>query len=320
MVRLSSYAQTIGVDIGGTNISIAVVDGDGRIVDSIRVDTPAEDAAALRAAIARGVRSLQQKHRVMAVGVAAAGFVDAQRSTVLFAPNINWRNEDLKTELERELELPVVVENDANAAGWAEFQFGGGRNVNNMALLTLGTGLGGALVVDEHLIRGAFGVAAELGHIRLVPDGVHCGCGNRGCWEQYASGNALTREAQELARRSPARAAAFLDAAGGDPDEITGEIVTAAAGDGDETARELLADLGGWLGLGIAQLATIMDPAIVVIGGGVSAASDFIIPSALDAYRRNLPARGQHPELTITVAELANDAGMIGASDLARTH
>lgn len=320
MVRLSSYAHTIGVDIGGTNISIAVVDGDGRIVDSIRVDTPAEDAAALRAAIARGVRSLQQKHRVMAVGVAAAGFVDAERSTVLFAPNINWRNEDLKTELERELELPVVVENDANAAGWAEFQFGGGRNVNNMALLTLGTGLGGALIVDEHLIRGAFGVAAELGHIRLVPDGMHCGCGNRGCWEQYASGNALTREAQALARQSPARASAFLDAAGDDPDEITGEIVTAAADDGDETARELLADVGAWLGLGIAQLATIMDPAVVVIGGGVSAASDFIIPSALDAYRRNLPARGQHPELTITVAELANDAGMIGASDLARSH
>lgn len=320
MTRLSSYALTIGVDIGGTKIAMAVVDGEGRIVDKHRVETPATDPAALRHAIAKGVRTLQENHRVMAIGVAAAGFVNSERSTVLFAPNINWRDEDLKTELERELSLPVVVENDANAAGWAEFAFGGGRHVSNMALLTIGTGLGGALVVDGHLIRGAYGVAAELGHLRIVPDGLHCGCGNRGCWEQYASGNALTREAQLLAKHSPALAGTLLEAAGGNPDDITGEIVSAAARDGDGPARELLSDLGGWLGLGVAQLATIMDPAVVVIGGGASAASDFMIPAAMDSYRRNLPARGQHPELTINVAELGNDAGVIGAADLARTH
>lgn len=320
MTRISSYALTIGVDIGGTKIAMAVVDGDGRIIDKLRVDTPASEPSEIRAAIAEGVRELRANHRVMAVGVAAAGFVDSARSTVLFAPNINWRDEDLKTELERALDLPVVVENDANAAGWAEFQFGGGRHVDNMALLTLGTGLGGALVVDGHLIRGAYGVAAELGHIRLVPDGLHCGCGNRGCWEQYASGNALTREAQLLAKHSPALAGALLEAAGGDAEEVTGEIVSAAARNGDGPARELLADLGGWLGLGVAQLATIMDPAVVVIGGGASAASEFMIPAAMDSYRRNLPARGQHPELTISVAELGNDAGVIGAADLARTH
>jgi glucokinase len=182
----------------------------------------------------------------------------------------------------------------------------------------VGTGLGGGIVMAGDLVRGAFGVAAEFGHLRLVPGGLPCGCGNHGCWEQYCSGSALIREAQALCRRDPVAGAALLDLAGQDPDAVTGTMVTEAALAGDAAAVALFAELGRWLGEGIAALAVVLDPATVVVGGGVGEAGDLLLDPARQAYAAELSGGSHRPHLQITRATLGNDAGLIGAADLAR--
>ncbi|HRI99064.1 MAG TPA: ROK family protein, partial [Nocardioides sp.] len=191
---------SIGVDVGGTKILGGVVDEDGAIVEELRVESPATDAEQIEKAIEQLVTELASRHRIAAIGVGAAGYIDKARSTVMFAPNIAWRNVALKADLEARVNLPVVVENDANAAAWGEFTYGAGHDVEDLLLVTVGTGIGGGIVHDGELLRGAFGVGAEIGHMRVVPDGQLCGCGNRGCFEQYGSGSALVREARAAAR------------------------------------------------------------------------------------------------------------------------
>jgi glucokinase len=251
-------------------------------------------------------------------GGAAAGFVDALRSTVLFAPNLAWRETPLRAALEQRLGLPTVVENDANAAAWGEARFGAGHGEDHVVVLTVGTGIGGGIVLDGHLLRGRFGVAAEIGHLNVVPDGRRCGCGLEGCWEQYASGRALVQEAQEQASASPAIAKEMLALAGGRPENITGPMVTKAAQAGDVAALGCFDELGKWLGRGIAQLAAILDPAIFVIGGGVSSAGDLLRQPAMQAYHKHLTGRGHRPTAEVRMAELGPAAGMVGAADLAR--
>lgn len=309
---------SIGVDIGGTKIAAGAVDRRGHIVEKVRRDTPATDSDAIEAAVADAVRELAERYAVTGVGIGAAGFVDVKRSTVLFAPNLAWRNEPMRADLEAELGLTVVVENDANAAAWGEFAFGAAEDADDLMLVTIGTGVGGGLVLDGELYRGAFGVAAEIGHLRVVPNGRLCGCGNRGCWEQYASGKALTSRVREIAESGSPQATALLELAGGEPDEITGQMVTKAARDDDELAVELLSELGRWLGEGIASLAAVLDPSVVVLGGGVSEAGGLLLAPTREALRANLTAGRYRPELEIRLATLGNEAGMIGAADLAR--
>jgi glucokinase len=270
--------------------------------------------------IADAVRELRSAHDVIAVGIGAAGFVDASRSTVLFAPNLAWRDENLRTELTGTLGVPVVVENDANAAAWAESRFGAGRDHDDVAVVTIGTGIGGGLVNSGRLVRGGYGVAAEIGHITMVPYGRRCGCGLQGCWEQYGSGRALVTEAREIARHSPAFAAGLLAASGGDPESITGEMVTEAAQNGDVGALHCFDEIGRWIGLGLAQLAAVLDPSLFVIGGGVSAAGEVLRGRVESTFRGNLTGRGHRPVAEVRLAELGWEAGMVGAADLARTH
>jgi glucokinase len=311
-------ALTIGVDVGGTKIAAGVVNESGEILEEARRSSPAKDSDAIEDAIADAVDALCQQYEVEAVGVGAAGFVDAARSTVLIAPNLAWRDEPLRPELEKRTRLPVVIENDANAAAWGEFQFGAGHDVNDLLLVTVGTGVGGGLVLDGALYRGAFGVAAEIGHLRMVPDGRQCGCGQRGCWEQYASGSALMKTVREDARRGSTRAAMLLEFAGGDIEDITGQMVTQAAREGDAYAREKIHEIGAWLGEGIAALAAVLDPATVAVGGGVADAGDMLLAPATEAFQASLTGRGYRPMLDIRLAQLGNKAGLIGAADLAR--
>jgi glucokinase len=308
---------TIGLDIGGTKISGAVVDAQGVILAKGRKRTPAHDPAAIVEAAAMLIQELSLEHKIDAVGIACAGFIDRAGATVLFAPNLAWRDEPLKERLEQVLDLPVVIENDANAAAWGEFRFGAGSEADDMTLVTVGTGIGGGIVVDGVLMRGAFGVSAEVGHMRVVPDGIRCGCGNRGCWEQYASGSALVREARELVASNTPHAARLSELCGGDPAALSGPDVTRAAVEGDPAAVELLADLGAWIGEGVASLVAILDPELVVLGGGVAEAGELLIEPAVTAYRRQLTGRGHRPEATFALASLGNDAGMIGVAQLA---
>jgi len=313
--------HAVGVDIGGTKIAAGVVDDDGAIVAQARRDTSPNDADGIDRAIAEVVADFAKDYEFDAVGLAAAGFVSADRESVIFGPNISaWRNYPLASKVAAliERDVTVVVENDANAAGWAEFQFGAARDVQEMVLLTLGTGLGAAIVVGGELVRGASGFAAELGHVRVVPDGHLCGCGHRGCWEQYASGSALVREARAVAIASPGRAEAILERAGGDAGSIVGPHVTAAAEAGDPLAIELLSELGRWVGEGCASLASVNDPELFVVGGGVIAAGDLVLGPARDAFASALPAADFRPLAPIVAADMGNDAGIVGAAALAR--
>jgi glucokinase len=308
----------IGVDIGGTKVAAGVVDEQGAMIATARRATPSHDPAKIEEIIADVVDELRSAHQVEAVGIGAAGFVDAGRSRVIFAPNLAWRDEPLRAAVEKRCGLPVVVENDANAAAWAEARFGAGRGRSYLVILTLGTGLGGGLVVAGELYRGRQGIAAEFGHMKVEPGGRRCGCGARGCWERYASGTALVHEAQEIASTAPAISLRMLELAGGQPEAITGLIVTEAAQDGDEGAIEAFRSVGTWLGHGMASLAAVLDPAMFVLGGGVSAAGELVREPAVRALEERITARAYRDVPNVRLAELGPEAGIVGAADLAR--
>ena len=308
----------IGVDIGGTKVAGGVVDDTGAVIDRTQRLTPSTDVAATEATIAAVVAELGERHQVTAVGIGAAGWIANDRATVLFAPHLAWRDEPLRDALQQATGIPVLVENDANAAAWAEYRFGAARDASVAVMVTLGTGIGGGLVMGGVLYRGAFGVGCEYGHMTVVPDGRRCACGNRGCWETYASGTALAHDARELAAVAPVAAHRLLELAEGDLDALTGPLVTRAAREGDPAAIEIYTAMGRWLGRGLASLAAALDPAVFVIGGGVSQAGDLLIGPAKQAYAETLTGRGFRPLADIRLAELGPDAGLVGAADLAR--
>jgi glucokinase len=308
----------IGVDIGGTKVAAGVVDDRGEVIDRTRRLTPGHSAAETEAVIADVVAELSSRNVVSAVGIGAAGWIANDRATVLFSPHLAWRNEPLRDALSEAVGIPVVVENDANAAAWAEYRFGAARDCRVAVMVTLGTGIGGGLVVSGVLYRGAFGVGCEYGHMCVVPDGRRCACGNRGCWEMYASGTALARDARELAAIAPVSAHRLMELAGGDPDQLTGPLVTEAARGGDPAAVEIYTEMGRWLGRGLANHAAVIDPTVFVIGGGVSEAGDLLLRPAQEAFASSLTGRGFRPLASVRSASLGPDAGLVGAADLAR--
>lgn len=314
----------IGVDIGGTKVAGGLVGVDGSVTHRARRDTPDRSTRpkVVEDMIVEVVEELVAEAGdggVAAVGIGAAGFVAADRATVVFAPHLSWRQEPLRDALTTRLALPVAVDNDANAAVWAESRFGAAAGESHVMMITLGTGIGGAILMDGRVVRGQFGMAGEFGHMQTVPGGLRCECGNRGCWEQYASGNALVREARSLITAESPMATDLVDRVGGDPEALTGPLVTDAARAGDPTAVELIAEVGAWLGVGLANLAAAFDPGRFVIGGGVSAAGELLLQPARGAFHRQLTGRGYRPEAEIVAAALGNEAGLIGAADLART-
>jgi len=309
---------TIGVDVGGTKVAAGVVDVSGRIIEKLRRSTPAASPSRTAEVISGAVLELLGRHDVEAVGVGAAGFVSESRSTVVFAPNLAWRDEPLQRDVGERTGLPVVVENDANASAWAEVRFGAARGQAQAVFISVGTGIGGGLVLNGQLYRGRWGMAGEPGHYRVVADGRLCGCGNRGCWEQYASGSALVAEARDFARRSPGAAVRLLQLAGGNADAIGGLQVTQAAQEGDPGALRCFDAVGGWLGQGLADLAAILDPGCFVIGGGVSEAGELLLGPARAAFDKSLTGGHYRPRAAIVAAALGADAGLVGAADLAR--
>ncbi|WP_374199821.1 ROK family glucokinase [Arthrobacter sp. SO5] len=317
-MRLGRKGLAIGVDIGGTKVAAGVVDAEGRILSQAKRSTPGNDPRAVEQVIVELVEELGAGHRIASVGIGAAGWMDLDGGTVLFSPHLAWRNEPLRANLQRLLRRRVLLTNDADAAGWAEWRFGAGRGESRLVCITLGTGIGGAMVMDGRLERGRFGVAGEFGHQIMVPGGHRCECGNRGCWEQYASGNALGREARELAAANSPVAQEILKAVDGRVESITGVIVTELAEAGDPTSRELIEDVGEWLGLGLANLAAALDPGTFVIGGGLCDAGELLVAPARKAFARNLTGRGFRPAARIELAALGPDAGLIGAADLSR--
>src|SRR5215213_4925485 len=224
---------TVGIDVGGTKVLGAVVDSAGTIIALDRRPTEGQDVRRVEDTIVDLVTRFGQQYDVAAVGIGAAGFVDATRSVVMFSPHLEWRREPLRARVADRLKVPVVVDNDANAAALAESRFGAGRGHRFVLCVTLGTGIGGALVLDQRVYRGANGMAGEFGHMQVVPQGHRCECGNRGCWEQYASGNKLVRDARELVRANSPMAHRLSALVGGDANILEGPQITGAARDGD---------------------------------------------------------------------------------------
>ena len=310
---------TVGVDVGGTKVLGGVVDASGKVLATSRRDTPREGGIELTKTIAAVALELMQEHPVSAVGVSAAGFVSSDRKTMLATPNIaGWNGVNLDAELTELIGTDVVIENDGNAAAWGEAVFGAGRGEAHMLLLTIGTGIGAGIVVNGQLHRGAFGVAAEIGHMRVVPEGHLCGCGARGCFEQYASGSGLMRHVREAIAATPDIARNLLALGDGTIEGLKGHHVTEAARAGDVVALAAFNTTAQWLGAGIASLSAILDPAIVVIGGGVVDAGEILLEPTRANMERKMPFSGKHPSPKLVAATLGNDAGLVGVADLAR--
>lgn len=300
-----AHALTIGVDIGGTKVLAGIVDRSGQVDARVRRDTPnrSSEPQVVEDTIVAAVADLRKEYDVTAVGVGAAGFVELS-GTVRFAPHLSWRGEHLQDVLEARLGLPVVVDNDANAAAHAEMRFGAGRGHSHALLVTLGTGIGGGIISGGRVLRGAHGLAGEFGHMQVAPEGRPCECGQSGCWEQYASGRALVRTS--VARDVPGL------------DRMTGLDVGAAATRGEGWALAAFEDVGTWLGVGLAGLASGFDPELIIVGGGLSETGDLLLEPARRAFAARLPGAAYRPDIGIVRAELGAEAGLVGAADLAR--
>lgn len=309
---------SIGIDIGGTKILGALVDAQGKVVQELRVPSPAQDPDLMVDTVVKLIQDLTELATdvIAGVGVAAAGFIDADQSHILYAPNLNWRNEPMRERLQKRVTHPVFIENDANAAGWAEYKFGAGRGSKDMVMLTLGTGVGGAVIADYKLRRGGFGIAGELGHVRVVQDGRLCGCGRKGCVEQYSSGTAVLKAAKKLANSEGPMGARLKELAGGN--DLTGHHVYQALLEGDPGAISVVRTAADYLAQAMGTIQAVLDPQVYVIGGGLSEAGDVILDPIREHLGQNLPAKGFRPEPKIVAALFTNQAGVIGAADLAR--
>ena len=303
--------SVVGIDLGGTKVAGIRMDERGEVLARGESPTPEEPEAILDELV-RSVGALIDEGTV-AVGVGVAGMVDFEAGALRFAPNLPLRDVPIREVVRERAGLPCIVDNDANAAGWGEYRFGAARGHDHVLLITVGTGIGGALVSGGRLERGAHGFAAEIGHIIVEPYGPECGCGNRGCWEQVASGTALDVLAAGDAARDPLGQIARL-AEGG---RAEGRHASRAAQMGDQHARAIFAEVGRRLGEGIAGLVNVLDPEIVVVGGGVAEEGDLLLEPARRAFRESVEAVDRRPEVPIVVAELGNAAGAMGAAALA---
>lgn len=307
----------VGFDIGGTNMRAGLVDESGRIVRSLSAPSP-RTTQSMEQGIFDLVAQLKAEHQVDAVGLAVAGFLDPECETVRFAPHLPWRDEPVRSKLEELLQLPVRLEHDANSAAWGEHRFGAAQGADNWVLLALGTGIGAALIENGEIYRGAYGTAPEFGHLRVVRGGRACACGKEGCLERYCSGTALVYTARELASHSPFLNSELYDQITQDPNSISGKMITEAARRKDPLGEAVVADFSEWLGETLSIIADVLDPGLIIIGGGLSRDSDLYLDEAVSHYSTRIVGAGYRPLARVSTAQLGSDAGMIGVADLAR--
>jgi glucokinase len=299
-----STPVAIGIDIGGTQLRAAVVAADGSLSERTAQPTPADDATLLVATLREVIGTLGTD---LPVGIGIAGLV-SPAGVVRYGPNIGVRDLPLAAALADATTAPVVVINDASAAAFGEQQAGAAVGRRDVLLFTLGTGVGGGVVVDGRLLVGSRGFAGELGHVVVNAGGRRCPCGSRGCVEAYASGTAITLLARERLV-DPTQATSLRD-----HEVLTGPLVTEAARQGDAFAADVLREVGHWLGIAIASMANALDPEIVLLGGGAAAATaDWVLPEARSVGQAHLVGGRWRSLPPIELAALGDDAGMIGA-------
>ncbi|WP_132991577.1 ROK family protein [Gordonia zhaorongruii] len=308
---------TVGIDIGGTSVRACVVDDSGHVLDTLRTATPSTTQA-LEHCLDRLVGELRDRWAVAGVGLAIAGFLTPDRRTVRFSPHLAWREANVAADMEARIGLPVFTEHDANAAAVAELNFGAAARGHNTLVLAIGTGIGAGLILGGEIYRGSFGVAPELGHLTVVPGGRPCACGKHGCWERYCSGTALVDTAVELLASQEYPRSALAAESDADPGSLTGRRVAAAAADGDPVAVAAYADLARWLGVGLGMIADVFDPDLIVLAGGVGAASGLILDDAREHYTASVTGAGHRQLARIRGTQLGEPAGVIGAAQIAR--
>ena len=301
--------------MGGTKIAAGLVTSEGKLENEARYPTDNRPEALLDG-LAHAVEEAAGGEQVGGVCLAVPGLLLASESKVIFSPNLHAiEGLRLKDELENRTGLAITIENDANAAAWGAFVFGAGSEVDNLVFVTLGTGVGGGVIINGELLRGTQGAGGELGHTTIHATGPRCGCGNRGCFEIMASGTAIERRARELAAQKPESRLGKLVA--GDPENFSGEAVTDLANEGDALALSILRETGVWLGIGLAGFVNVFNPEVIAVGGGVAGAGDMI----LDPARREVHLRARSPSrdlVQIAPATLGSGAGVLGAAALAR--
>jgi glucokinase len=305
----------LGLDVGGTKVAGVLIDEAGSILAQGERPSLADDPdEAVHTVVMLARELVPEGERPVGVGVGAAGMVDFEAGVFRSAPNLSWRELPLAARISEALGLPAVVDNDVNVAAWGEFRFGAARGHREILVVTVGTGIGGGIISGGRLVRGAHGFAGEIGHVIVQPGGPRCGCGNLGCWEQVASGNALGRLGRESAAERPGSAIARL---AGSPEQVSGKHVTMAAQAGDHIALHIIREVGERLGEGLAGLANVLDPEIIVVGGGVADVGDLLLGPARRTFRDAIEAPEHRPEVPIVPAALGNGAGAIGAAALA---
>lgn len=299
-----------GIDVGGTKCLGVLLDG-VEVVAEHRIPTP-EGGDAVARAVDDVVGALADRAEPPAtIGVGLPGLVDSD-GVLRYAPNLpGVLDLDVADRLAG-WKAPVAVDNDASCAAWGEFRAGVARDVAHFAMVTVGTGIGGGIVIDGNLLRGAHGFAGELGHVVMAEDGLACICEEKGCWETYASGTALGRLGQAEARAG--RAPALLAAAGGDIDQITGEHVTKQAATGDEASQRAVGEVARWLAIGLANLANIFDPSLFVIGGGLVSSGEVVLRPVRETLATMLGAARYRPQVRVEAAALGERAGAVGAA------
>jgi glucokinase len=305
---------TIGIDIGGTSVRAAVVDAAGTVLAAVRDRTPRTEPDSEDLLVTL-ISKMAATTPVSAVGLAVAGFISADRHRVMFAPHLAWRDAPVPERLCARVQLPVVMDHDVNSAAWAEYRMGAAAGADVGLLVALGTGIGAGLVIHGEIYRGANGVAPELGHITVVPGGRPCPCGKRGCWERYCSGTALAETARAMMTQMDAPALGRL--CGDDPDAVTGTMVAMAATERDPAALAAMDDLADWLAMGLALVTDVLDPDVIVIGGGVSAAAGMFLPLAVSQFAGQITGAGHRPVPRVELARFGDRAGLIGAALLA---
>ena len=319
MDKKTKYA--IGIDIGGTNIPSSLINSDGKILKTVNKKTPsASKPEVLIESISDSINEIKEHlkkefptSKISGIGLGVPGALDIEKGEIITSPNLkNWKNVPIVKMLSKISKMPVCMDNDANLAAIGEHWIGAGLGFSNIVMLTLGTGVGGGIIINNNIYRGSHGTAGEIGHITIVEKGEICACGNYGCLEAYASANGTVKRAlKELGKTSIKSSLKDLK-----KEELSAQTIYLHAKNGDRFSKKILIDSGRYLGIGIATLANIFDPDAIIIGGGFSKAEEFLIPAAImEANKRSF--KTIMDKLVIKRAKLGNNAGMIGAAKLA---
>lgn len=314
---MSAAPLTVGVDLGGTKVEVALVDAQGRVLHARRRPTPQDPQSALEL-IAAQVRAGRQatSSEIAALGLGIAGQVDMDTGTLYLAPNLGWRDLPLGRRLQEALELPVVVANDVDAAAWGEYRHGAGRDAEDVACIFLGTGLGTGIIQQGRLLVGCGTSALEFGHVPVAIGGRRCSCPHRGCLEAYVGGWAIAERLQEVARARPDEVRLLLELAGS-AEALRAEHLAQALERGDPFARAFLQETAGYLEAGLVGLVNVFAPCVLVLGGGVIEGLPELFQLATAGLARKVfPAFAQR--LRPARAALGAQAGVIGAATLAR--